>query len=195
MVSLVDAKEKILAGLLQLVDTGRRHPRERGSRGKTLPHFTVGDCVLVARVSIQLEHRKLMNTWTRPSCVANDDKLHVYAVHHLVTAEPSDVHVARMRFYANDHLEITGELLKVFQLLENQDWYHMWSSSATKRAATGDEFDVKVAWERLEETGSTSGPVPRAFHGAPTVLRKNLKALRLKAEQTRALVQRYRLRL
>ena len=163
--------------------------------GKTLPSFTVGDYVLLARVSRQGKHRRLMSTWTGPWRVANDDKEHVRALQHLVTAKLCDVHVARMRFYANDHLEITGELLKVFQLLENQDWYHMWSSSATKRAATGDEFDVKVAWERLEETGSTSGPVPRAFHGAPTVLRKNLKALRLKAEQTRALVQRYRLRL
>jgi len=67
-------------------------------RGKTLPHFTVGDYVLVARVSRQGKHRKLMSTWTGPWRVANDDKEHVYAVQHLVTAELRDVHVARMRF-------------------------------------------------------------------------------------------------
>ena len=33
-------------------------------RGKTLPRLTVGDCVLVARVSRQGKHRKLMSTWT-----------------------------------------------------------------------------------------------------------------------------------
>ena len=36
--------------------------------------------------------------------------------------------------------------------------------------------------------------MPRVFHDAPAVLRKELKALLLKAEQERALVQRYGLR-
>ena len=33
-------------------------------RGKTLPRFTVGAYILVARVSRQGKHRKLMSTWT-----------------------------------------------------------------------------------------------------------------------------------
>ena len=75
-------------------------------RGKTLPHFTVGDYNLVAGVSRQVTRRKLMSTWTGPRRVVNDDKKHVYEVQHLVTAELCDVHVAwtrdvhvtRMRF-------------------------------------------------------------------------------------------------
>eukprot|EP00904_Undaria_pinnatifida_P006780 jgi/Undpi1/3231/HiC_scaffold_15.g06605.m1 len=47
-----------------------------------------------------------------------------------------------MRFYDHDQLEITGEL-KVFQQLENQGKYHIRSTLAIKRAASGDEF-VKV---------------------------------------------------
>ena len=43
-------------------------------RGKTLPHFTVGDNVLVARVSRQGKRRKLMSPWTGPWRVVNDDK-------------------------------------------------------------------------------------------------------------------------
>ena len=74
--------------------------------------FTVGDYVLVARVSRQGKYRKLMSTWTGPWRVANDDKEYVYAVQHLVTAKPRDVDVARMRVYAYDKLEITGELCK-----------------------------------------------------------------------------------
>ena len=52
-----------------------------------------------------------------------------------------------------------------------------------------------MAWEGPEEAESTWEPVSRVFHDAPAVLRKELKALRLKAEQKRALVQRYGLRL
>ena len=61
---------------------------------------------------------------------SNDDKEHVDAVQHLVTAELRDVHVTTMRVYADDKLEITGELLKVFQQLENQSEYHIRSISA-----------------------------------------------------------------
>ena len=194
VVSLMDTQEELLAGVLQRVDADPRHLRARGSRGKPLPHLTVGDYVLVARISRQGKHRKLMSTWAGPRRVANDDKEHVYAVQHLVTAELRDVHVARMRFYADDKLEITGDLLKVFQQLENQGEYHIRSISVIKRAANGDEFVVKVAWEGLEEAESTWEPVSLVFHDAPALLRKELKALRLKAEQKRALVQRYRLR-
>ena len=67
-------------------------------RGKTLQHFTVGDFVLVARVCRQGKHRELMSTWTGPWRVVKDDKEHVFAVQHLVTAELRDVHVTRMRF-------------------------------------------------------------------------------------------------
>ena len=115
----------------------------------------------------------------------------MYAVQHLVTAELRDVHVARLGFYADGQLQITGELLKVFQRLETQDEYHIWSISAIKQAASGDEFVVKVAWEGLEEVESTWEPVSRVFHDAPAVLRKELKVLRLKADQKWALVQLY----
>ena len=47
----------------------------------------------------------------------------------------------------------------------------------------------------MKEAKSTWEPVLSVFHDAPAVLHKELKALRLKAEQKRALVQRYGLRL
>ena len=57
-----------------------------------------------------------------------------------------------------------------------------------------DEFVVKAAWEGLEEAESTMEPVSRVFDGTTAVLRKELKALRLKMDQKRGLVQRYGLR-
>ena len=54
-----------------------------------------------------------------------------YTVQDLVTAELRNVLVARIRFYADGKLEITGDLLKVFfQQLENQGKYHIRSISA-----------------------------------------------------------------
>ena len=100
-----------------------------------------------------------------------------------------------MPVYADGKLEITGELLKVFQQLENQVEYYIRSISAIKRAESGEEFVVKVAWEGLEEVKSTWEPVSGVFRDSPAVLHKELKALGLKAEQKRALVQWYGLRL
>ena len=79
--------------------------------------------------------------------------------------------------------------------MENQGEYHIRIISAIKRASSADEFVVKVAWEGLEEAERTSEPVSRVLHDAPAVLRKELKALMLKAEQKRALVQWYGLHL
>ena len=79
--------------------------------------------------------------------------------------------------------------------MENQGECHIRSISAIKRAASGDEFVVKVAWEGLEEAESTWESGSRVFQDAPAVLRKERKGLRLKVEQKRALVKRYRLRL
>ena len=53
---------------------------------------------------------------------------------------------------------------------------------------------MEVAWEEVEEAGSTCEPVSRVFDETPAVRRKVLKAMQLKVEQKRALVQRYGLR-
>ena len=57
-----------------------------------------------------------------------------------------------------------------------------------------DEFVVKVAWEGPEKAESIWEPVLRVFDGATAVLRKEMKALRLKMDQKRGPVQRYGLR-
>ena len=120
-------------------------------RAKTLPQFQVGQYFLVARVSGKGKRRKLSSIWTGPWRVPTNDQKLVYVEKHLVIAELSEVLVVWMRVYADDHLEITGELLKVSQQLENQSEHHIRSISAINRATSGDEFVVKVVWEGLED--------------------------------------------
>ena len=73
--------------------------------------------------------------------------------------------------------------------------YHIRSISPIKRAASVDEFVVKMAWEGLEEANRTREPVSCVVNDAPAVMHEELKGMRLKAEQKCALVQRYGLRL
>ena len=70
----------------------------------------------------------------------------------------------------------------------------MQQSLAPTAAPGDDEHVVKGAWEGPEEAESTWEPVSHGFDGATAVLRKELKALRLKTDQKRGLVQRYGLR-
>ena len=79
------------------------------SRG-SVPIDFVGDYVLVVRVRHYGSTPKLLMTWTGLLRVVVGKRFHVYSVQNIVSAEVPDVHVARMRFYADTALEITAEL-------------------------------------------------------------------------------------
>lgn len=113
-----------------------------------LPHFTVGEYVLVARLHKPGEKRKITSTWTGSWRVANDDEKPMYAVQHLVTGETRDLHVTRMRLYAGEQFDVTRKLQDVFRHLHNPREYHMEHISATKQAAKGNEYFVNnVDWK------------------------------------------------
>ena len=119
------------------------------------PDFTVGDYVLVARVRTQGRQNKLVGTWTGPWRVVNDDKEHVYSVGNIVTGETREVHVARMRFYADKDLNITRQLTETFQHIDQQVTYHIREITGVRKATRGDEYVVKVQWEGLEDVEGT----------------------------------------
>ena len=123
-------------------------------RGTTLPHFTVGDYVLVAPVS---RHSKLMSSWPGRWRVANDDKEHVDAVRYFVTAELRDDHVARMRVYADDKLDITAELFRVsnsWRARSSTTSGASWLSSGLQAATSSLSRWPRKDWRRRRAPGS-----------------------------------------
>ena len=92
-------QERLHDRVRQRAAHAQQQSRHHASRGQ-LPHFTVGDYVLVARVHQPGKHHKLVSTWTGPWQVVNDDQEHVYTVSNIVTGEMREAHVTRMRFYA-----------------------------------------------------------------------------------------------
>ena len=65
------------------------------------------------------------------------------------------------------------------------------TTSGASRLSSG----LQPATNSLSRWPERTGGGGEHFHDAPAVVRKEFKALRLKAEQKRALVQRYGLRL
>ena len=102
----------------------------RGKRPQVgyLPKFAVGEYLLAAGVRRSGSTPKLLMTWTGPWRVVVAQRPHVYGVQNIVSGEIRDVHVARMRFYADAALAITAELKEVFQHAFTQSlrWQRLW---------------------------------------------------------------------
>ena len=79
-----------------------------------LPVFEVGDYVLVAQVRKRGRVPKLVQTWTGPWRVASRGSEHVRVVEDLVTGETKEVHVVRIRPYADSSLVVRAEVREVF---------------------------------------------------------------------------------
>jgi len=97
---VVEAQVGLHKEVLKKVQTNRALQRAAVSKG-ALPNFAVGDYVLVARVRRSGSTPKLLMTWTGPWRVVSAEQSHVYGVQNIVSGDVRDVHVARLRFYAD----------------------------------------------------------------------------------------------
>ncbi|KAG3181270.1 hypothetical protein PC128_g15221 [Phytophthora cactorum] len=83
---------------------------KKRSSGAQEPNFSVGDYVLRSRVDEKLRY-KLVATWIGPYVVTRADT-HSFRVKHVVTGDELDVHASRLKFYADQYLEVNEELLE-----------------------------------------------------------------------------------
>ena len=72
------------------------------------------------------------------------DKVHVYGVQNIVTGEVKDVHVVRLRFYADKDLKMTVALKEMFQHAFTQGEFDIAGIVDILKAEDGQDFDVKV---------------------------------------------------
>ena len=93
--------------------------REVSGRGY-LPVFEVGDYVMVARVRKPGRVPTLVQTWTGPWRVVPGGSEHVRVVEDIVTGETKEVHVVRMRPYADSSLVVGAEVREVFEMTKHQ---------------------------------------------------------------------------
>jgi len=115
-------------------------------RGENIVNFDVGDYVLRSRVD-EKSGSKLLVTWTGPHKVVRADS-YSFRVRHLLTGDEHDVHASRLKFYADDKLNITEELLdhiasQGITLAINTIKEHRWNAAI-------DDYEVLVSWRGLE---------------------------------------------
>ena len=155
--NVVEAQRRLHKMVEERVKKNRDRQRQAASRGQ-LPNFAVGNYVMVARVWRPGSTPKLVSTWTGPWRIVTADKVHVYGVQNIVTGEVKDVHVVRLRFYADKDLEMTAALKEVLQHAFTQDEFEMAGIVDSLEAEDGQGFDVKVNWSWIRRRRKFAGP-------------------------------------
>ena len=112
-------QEDLRHHVVKRVREQRARVRERSGRGH-LPMFEVGYYALVARVRKPARVPKVVQTWTGPWCVVPGGSEHVRVVEDIVTEETKEVHVVRMRPYADSSLVAGAEVREVFEKTKHQ---------------------------------------------------------------------------
>ena len=112
--SVVEVQSELHIEVLDKVQANHGKQRAAASR-EYLPNVAVGEYVLVTRVRRSGWTPKFLMTQTKPWRLVVAQRPHVYGVQSIVSREIRDVHVARMRFYADAALAITADLKEAFQ--------------------------------------------------------------------------------
>ena len=115
----VTVQERLRREVLERVRAARNRKRAAASGG-SMPFFEVGDYVLLARVCKLGSAPKLMTTWTGPWRMVSGRSPHVYNVQDIVTDEMKEVHVVRLRVYADSSLAVGAEIQRLFEMTKHQ---------------------------------------------------------------------------
>ena len=135
---LKNAQERRREEVLELVHNNR--VGIQGAENKeVLPDVAMGAYVVVARVRTASTTPKLMNTWTGRWRVVSKTGGHVCGVEDTVTGRSREVHIARMRRYADASLNVTAELKEIFNNLTSQGEFDMWRIEAVGFAADNEK--------------------------------------------------------
>ena len=114
---------------------------------------------------------------------------HVYGVEDIVTGRSREVHIPRMRPYADASLNVTAELNEEFNNLKSQGELDMQRIEAADLGAEGEEYVVK--WVGIDEEETTWEPVSTIYADASKYVVARLRKLGLTKEFRDDLKKKY----
>ena len=123
-VGLVTVQEELRREVFERVRAARDRKRVAASAG-SMPNFEVGVNVLVARVRNLGSAPKLVTPWSGPWRVITGGPPHVYNVQNIVTGESKEVHVVRVRAYADSSSAVDAEVQGLFEMTKHQGEYEI----------------------------------------------------------------------
>lgn len=145
----------------------RKRHRDNLAKG-TLPNFTEGDFVLVAREEFA-SGEKLALRWRGPRRVVRSVNEYVYQVEDLRNGLTEDVHITRLKFYHDASLDcdaIMPHVLSSETGMEVQRLMRLFDSPSG--------LMVQVRWRGFPPTEDTSEPLQKIFEDVPALVLKFL---------------------
>ncbi|ETL83427.1 hypothetical protein L917_16625 [Phytophthora nicotianae] len=145
---------------------------KKRARGENLVNFTEGDYVLRSIVD-EKSGNKLLVTWVGPYRILRADA-HSFLIEHLITGAKLDVHVSRLKFYADASLNVTEELLEhisaqVILLSVEKLKSHRWNDMIN-------DYEVLVQWKGLEQIEDSYEPLTSLARDVSTLVTQYVAA-------------------
>ena len=154
----VTVQEELRREVLERIRAARDRKRVAAST-RSMPNFEVGDYVLVARIRKLGSAPKLVMTWTGPWRVVSGGSPHVYNVQDIVTGETEEVHVVRMRAYADSSLAMGAEVQGLFEMMKHQGEYEVQDIlNIGEDPFNAMDYKMQVAWVGLDDEDPTWEP-------------------------------------
>ena len=187
----VREQEHLRRDVVKRVREQRGHVRELSGRGH-LPIFEAGDYILMARVREPGRVPKLVHTWTGPWRFVPGGPEHVRVMEDIVTGETKEVHVARIRPYADSSLVVGTEFHEVIEMTKHQGEFEVADViNVGKDPTLVGGHRVQIAWVGHEDEEPTREPMSTVYADAPKYLEQKLRRMRLNTVTKRALKRKY----
>jgi hypothetical protein len=129
-----------------------------------LPRFEIGEYVLVSMTDDQLRSTpKPLRRWQGPFRIVGFQSEWVLQVEDLIHRKKVDVHISRVRFYCDKHLDVTDDLIQ--QYAHDCQRYEV-EKFLDLREVDG-RLELLVAWKGFEEDDTSWEPVSRLVQDVP----------------------------
>ena len=145
-------------------------------------NLVVGDYVVVART--KGPRTKMSANWVGPRRIVEVLSGFVYRVQHLITKETEDIHVSRIKHYADS---LVGSPVQMKEIADFSDriWYSV--DRIKDLQEKNGKFEVLVSWKGLSESGDSWEPLTVMHEDVPSKVRQYFKRKRKTGLVKRAL--------
>jgi hypothetical protein len=128
------------------------------------PNIYVGDFVLAAKISSK-SGGKLRARWLGPRRVTAVESHWLFEVEDLISGERAITHSARLKFYHDQSLNVTEDLIK--HVAHNQSGFEIDTMNELRKCPVSLVYEVKVSWRGFSTTEATWEPLTALHEDCP----------------------------
>uniref|UniRef100_K3X3V1 Chromo domain-containing protein n=1 Tax=Globisporangium ultimum (strain ATCC 200006 / CBS 805.95 / DAOM BR144) TaxID=431595 RepID=K3X3V1_GLOUD len=122
----------------------------------------------------QKANNKLLVTWVGPYQVIQADE-YSFGVRHLVSGDEQDVHASRLKFYADQSLEVTEEVLE--HVASQGIVMAVESIKQNRWCDAKREFELLINWKGFESIEDSWEPMRSLVHDIPVLVRRYAESI------------------